>query len=264
MLRRRVRDGVILRLIGKWLNAGVMEQGCLSHPEAGSPQGGVISPVLSNVYLHEVLDVWFEQQVKPRLHGRAVLIRDADDALLLFASEEDARRVFDVLPKRFSRYGLTLHPEKTRLVRFRRPPRRAIKLDGDADAAPGTFDFLGFTHLWARSRRGFWIVTQRTARDRMSRALRRITEWCRVFRHLPLREQARLLGEKLRGHFAYYGITGNGDGISRFREEAIKIWRKWLGRRARRMEFPWGSLQRLLRRFPLPAARIVHRRVANP
>src|SRR4051812_13158471 len=144
ILRQRVRDGVLLRLIGKWLNAGVLEDGCVTHPETGSPQGGVVSPVLANAYLHEVLDTWFEDTVKPRLEGRAYLIRYADDAVLVFERESDARRVLDVLPKRFGKYGLTLHPEKTRLVPFQglrpgAPPR-------PRDGRPGTFDFLGFTH----------------------------------------------------------------------------------------------------------------------
>src|SRR5215468_9243455 len=123
LLKRRARDGVLLRLIGKWLNAGVLEDGCVTHPEAGSPQGGVVSPLLANAYLHEVLDTWFEQTVKPRLKGRAYLIRYADDAVLVFEQEGDARRVQEVLPKRFGKYGLALHPEKTRLVRFQRPGR---------------------------------------------------------------------------------------------------------------------------------------------
>src|SRR3990172_5790224 len=132
ILCRRVRDGVLLRLIGKWLNAGVLEDGQLSHPEAGTPQGGVISPLLANVYLHEVLDVWFERDVKPRLRGGAFLVRYADDAALVFSREDDARRVMEVLPKRFGKYGLALHPEKTRLVEFRRPDRRPPTHQGGA------------------------------------------------------------------------------------------------------------------------------------
>jgi len=145
-LRRRVRDGVLLRLIGKWLNAGVLEDGTLSYPQAGSPQGGVVSPVLSNVFLHYVLDEWFAQDVQPRLAGRAFLIRYADDAVIGFSNERDARRVLDVLPKRFGRYGLRLHPEKTQLIRFQRPPRQSDQKRPPPDRAPGTFDLLGFTH----------------------------------------------------------------------------------------------------------------------
>lgn len=265
MLRRWVRDGVLLRLIGKWLNAGVMEEGCIQYPETGSPQGGVISPVLSNVYLHEVLDVWFEQQVRPRLRGPATLIRYADDALMLFGNEADARKVLDVLPKRLDRYGLSLHPEKTRLVPFRRPqPPQSTGGGGDNGAAgPGTFDLLGFTHVWARSRNGYWVVKQRTARDRMSRALKRIKDWCRMFRHQPLPEQFQKLSLKLRGHYAYYGISGNSGALARFRKEVARIWKKWLGRRSRKRALSWGRLTTFLATHTLAPGRIVHYHAAN-
>ena len=204
-LRRRVQDGVLLRLIGKWLNAGVLEDGCVTHPESGSPQGGVISPILANVFLHEVLDVWFDREVRPRLSGKARLIRYADDAVLLFANEDDARRVMDILPKRFGRYGLTLHPEKTRLAEFRRPDRRWP----DGPTQGGTFDLLGFTHYWGIARSGKWIVKRKTAKDRFRNALKRVAQWCRTHLHDPLETQWRVLGSKLRGHFGYYGIVGN-------------------------------------------------------
>jgi hypothetical protein len=147
-----------------------MEDGGVSVPDSGSPQGGVISPMLSNVYLHYVLDEWFGREVKPRLRGRAHRVRYADDLVIGFTDEQDARRVMQVLPKRFGRYGLTLHPEKTRLVPFRRPPSRDD--DGDRGGGPGSFDFLGFTHIWARSQRGNWVVKQRTAASRLRRAVR--------------------------------------------------------------------------------------------
>jgi group II intron reverse transcriptase/maturase len=156
ILRQRVRDGVLLRLIGKWLNAGVLEGLDLSYPEAGTPQGGVISPLLANIYLHTVLDDWFVPEVQPRLQGRAWLIRYADDFVIVFAREDDARRVNEALPKRFARYGLELHPGKTRLLDFRRPDRKSGE-DND-EQGPRTFDLLGFTHLWGLSRRGKWVV----------------------------------------------------------------------------------------------------------
>jgi group II intron reverse transcriptase/maturase len=202
ILRQRVRDGVLLRLIGKWLNAGVLEAGNVSYPAEGSPQGGVISPLLANIYLHEVLDVWFAKEVRPRLKGRGFLIRYADDAVLVFSREEDARRVLEVLPKRFGKYGLTLHPEKTRLVRFLRPSKYAPPKGRAAPPSPGSFDFLGFTHLWTRSLKGNWIIRRRTAKDRFSRSLSRVWEWCRTHRHLPLKEQWRTLVQKLRGHYS--------------------------------------------------------------
>ena len=261
-LRHRVHDGVLLRLIGKWLNAGVLEDGRITRPEEGSPQGGVISPILANVYLHEVLDVWFDREVRPRLSGKAHLVRYADDAVLLFANEIDARRVLAVLPKRFGRYGLTLHPEKTRLVEFRRPNRhRPIR-----DASSGTFDLLGFTHFWGVARSGKWIVKRKTAKGRFRNALKRIAQWCRAHRHEPLQTQWRTLSSKLRGHFSYYGITGNYSALARFREEAGRTWQRWLNRRSQRASMRWDRMQRLLKRYPLPRARIHPKslRAANP
>jgi len=252
-LRHRVRDGVLLRLIGKWLNAGVMEDGSISYPEAGSPQGGVISPLLANVYLHYVLDTWFEQEVQPRLAGRAFLIRYADDFVIAFSNESDARRVMEVLPKRFGKYGLILHPEKTRLVEFRPPIDR-----NGSSGKPETFDLLGFTHYWAKSRRGSWVVKRQTASKRLNRGLQAITDWCRQHRHLPIREQHQKLSEKLRGHCAYYGITGNSPMLSVFRRQVERIWRYWLSRRNRERPMTWDCFKRLLGTYPLPAAVAVH------
>ncbi len=267
LLRHRIRDGVLLRLIGKWLNAGVLEDGSITFPEAGTPQGGVVSPLLANVYLHYVLDVWFEREVKPRLKGRAFLIRYADDFVIGFACEEDARRVLDVLPKRFGRYGLTLHPDKTRLVPFHRPSPQATPPDSSGRGKPGSFDLLGFTHYWGQSRRGFWVVKRKTAQDRLSRALKRIAQWCRLNRHQPLAEQHQTLGQKLRGHFAYFGITGNGSALSRFRAAVVGIWKQWLARQRRCGFLSWIVYSRILKRFPLPPAVVVHsvyRRAGKP
>ena len=255
ILSQRVRDGVILRLIGKWLNAGVMEGLFLSHAEAGTPQGGVISPLLANIYLHEVLDEWFVRTVRAKLAGRAELVRYADDFVIIFERKEDAERVLDVLPKRFGRYGLTLHPTKTRLVPFRRPDRRS----GDGGGGPGTFDLLGFTLHWGLTLSGRWTVKFRTAKDRFSRALRRIREWCRWHRHADLETQHRGLVWKIRGHYAYYGITHNSRALGRFLHEVKDIWRTWLSRRSQRGPVRWRTMHRLLERYPLPSPRIVHR-----
>jgi RNA-directed DNA polymerase len=256
LLSRRVRDGVLLRLLGKWLNAGVLEAGTISFPEQGTPQGGVISPLLANVYLHYVLDEWFEREVKPRLKGQAFLIRYADDFVMGFACEEDARRVLKVLPERFGKYGLTLHPDKTRLVPFERPSDWSGL--GGGGPQPGTFDLLGFTHYWGRSRRGDWTVKRKTSTSRFSRALQRIAAWCRKYRHLPLAEQQRTLGQKLRGHDAYYGITGNYPMLQRLRGAVARIWRKWLSRRCRGGPLSWDGFRRLWARFALPPAQVVH------
>lgn len=263
-LDQRVTDGVLRRAIDKWLKAGVLEGGAVTHPDEGTPQGGVISPLLANVYLHEVLDRWFERDVKPRLRGRAFLVRYADDFVIVFEQEADARRVMTVLPKRFGKYGLTLHPDKTRLVRFTKP-----RGDGrDDGAAPGSFDLLGFTHHWGLSRNGNWVVQRKTARSRFTRALARVREWCRLHRHQPVAEQRQALEQKLRGHYGYYGITGNYRALARFADEVRAIWRKWLSRRSQRARMPWDRFQRLLTHHPLPAPRVVHsvwaRRPANP
>jgi RNA-directed DNA polymerase len=253
LLRRRVHDGVLLRLIGKWLNAGVLEDGSISYPDAGTPQGGVVSPMLANIFLHEVLDVWFDREVRPRLAGKAALFRYADDAVFLFADEKDARRVMEVLPKRLGKYGLELHPDKTRLIDFRRPDRLAPPGAGEG---PGTFDLLGFTHYWGKARSGKWIVKRRTAKDRFRRALKRVAEWCREHRHDEVRAQQKALGEKLRGHAGYFGIRGNFDALSRFFHEVTEVWRKWLNRRSQRASMPWPRMHRLLERYPLPKPRI--------
>jgi RNA-directed DNA polymerase len=255
-LDRRVKDGVIRRVIHKWLKAGVMEEGAVWYPEAGTPQGGVISPLLANVYLHEVLDVWFEQTVRPRMRGRSFLIRFADDFLLIFEMEQDARRVMEVLPKRFARFGLRLHPDKTRIVSFNRPKQRQ---DNDRQSSHReTFDFLGFTHFWGKSRKGNWVVQRKTAEKRFTRALHAIREWCRTNRHLSFSEQHAALCQKLRGHFGYYGITGNFKRLSCYSYEVRRTWHKWLSRRSQKGRIPWESFRRLLERNPLPPPIVVH------
>jgi RNA-directed DNA polymerase len=254
ILRRRVRDGVILRLIGKWLNAGVLEGSELSHPDAGTPQGGVISPLLANVYLHEVLDEWFLRTVRERLVDQAKLIRYADDFVILCKRKDDAQRVLDVLPKRFAKYGLTLHPDKTRLVPFRQPDK------APPDEPPSTFNLLGFTHYWSLSKRNFWVVKKRTAKDRLARGIKRVAAWCREHRHLPVRLQWQALSRKVRGHFGYYGVSSNMLALRAFLRAVIGAWRKWLARRSN-AGFTWNAMLTLLQRLPLPTPRIVHRYV---
>jgi len=267
MLRQRVRDGVVLRLIDKWLAAGVLEDGALTTPDAGTPQGGVISPLLANIYLHYVLDVWFEREVKPRLLGKAFLVRFADDFVLIFQHEADAQRVQEVLPKRLARYGLSLNEAKTRLVSFVRPTDSTGTQPGKPESQPGTFDLLGFTHYWGKSRRGTWVVKRKTASNRFARALGKVAAWCRKHYHRPVAEQSRALGQKLRGHFSYFGITGNASALCGFREGVRRLWYKWLGRRQRHGYFSWSAYSALLQRYPLPPAKVVHsvyRLAANP
>jgi group II intron reverse transcriptase/maturase len=258
ILDQRVRDGVIRRTIDKWLKAGVLENGCVSHPDTGVPQGSGVSPLLSNLFLHEVLDTWFEHVVKPRLEGNAVLVRFADDAIILCARERDANRVMAVLPKRFEKYGLTLHPDKTRVIRFQRPPRNPTGPRGEGASAPGTFDLLGFTHYWGRSRKGSWVLKRKTASKRLTRALKRINLWCREHRHAKLGWQHQKLALKVRGHYGYYGIAGNFRSLTRFREGVLSRWRKWLGRRSQRSRIEWERFTRLQKHYLLPKAKIVH------
>jgi len=173
-----------------------------------------------------------------------------------------AMRVLDVLPKRFGVYGLTLHPEKTRMVKFTRPPRRPPPVGGGEGSKSGTFDFLGFTHHWGRSRAGNTVVKRRTAKDRFGRTLRRLREWCRRHRHDPLKAQQEGLAQKLRGHYAYFGITANYPMIKRLYHEAKRTWRKWLSTRSRDGRFSWKRMDALLERLPLPPPRIMHRYVS--
>jgi group II intron reverse transcriptase/maturase len=252
VLRKRIGDGVVLRLIGKWLNAGVLEGSELSYAQAGTPQGGVISPMLSNIFLHEVLDTWFESEVKPRLRGRAELVRFADDFVIAFEREDDARRVHAVMPKRFEKYGLALHPDKTRLVPFRRPP---LSKDDDGTSqgtGQGTLDLLGFTLYWARSERGHWVIQLKTARSRLTRMLHNISDWCRRNRHLPLGKQWLRICRALVGHFAYFGVVGNHGRLLAARHAVYRIWRGWLNRRSQRARVSWAKMRQLYERYPLP------------
>ena len=259
ILDQRVRDGVIRRTIDKWLKAGVLENGCVSHSDTGVPQGSGVSPILSNLFLHEILDTWFEDVVKPRLEGEAVLFRFADDAIILCAREHDARRVMAVLPKRFDKYGLTLHPEKTCVIRFTRPPYEGqVRRRQDVATWPGSFDLLGFTLYWGKSRRGKWVVKWKTASDRLSRALKRINTWCRENRHAKVGWQHQKLVLKLRGHYGYYGKTGNSRSLSQFRHGVIRLWHKWLGRRSQRGYIRWDRFTDFLKHYPLPQVKIVH------
>jgi len=259
ILDRRVTDGVIRRMIDKWLKAGVLEDGLLRHATEGSPQGGVISPCLSNIFLHHVLDEWFENEVRPRLKGRSILVRFADDAVMAFADHHDAKRVLGVLDKRLARYELTLHPDKTRFVDF-----RSNRPDGqDHPETDGmSFTFLGFCHVWGKSQKGKNVVRQVTAKNRYARALAAVGEWCRKHRHLPIPEQHTHLVAQMRGHYAYYGITGNFQRLSWYAHQAARIWQKWLSRRDRQRRLHWGQFEELRKRYPLPPPRIVHRYTA--
>lgn len=247
-VRRRVGDGVVLRLIGKWLKAGVMEDEQVWYPSEGSPQGGVISPLLANIFLHYVLDEWFETVVKPRLQGEAILIRFADDFVIACTLECDARTLFAAMPARFAEHGLTIHDAKSRLVRFTRPERDA--------AAPETFDLLGFTFHWGRTMTGHWTVKTKTAASRLRRALTKIADWCRRHRHDPIPEQQAKLRDKLRGHYAYYGRPGNYPCLHQFYRGVLRCWHQWLSRRSWVSYLSWDTFNVVLLRHPLPSPKI--------
>jgi RNA-directed DNA polymerase len=253
MLQIRVADGALLRLIGKCLHVGVLDGTEYSEPDVGTTQGSVLSPLLGNIYLHYVLDVWFAQQVKPRMKGIAFLIRYADDFVMAFQHQDDAERVKVVLDKRMGRFGLTLHSEKTRLLSFERPSSER------RGKGPATFDFLGFTLYWRRSPKGRWVPTCKTQRGRLRRAFRAASDWCRRQRHLPVDVQHASLTRRLQGHINYFGVNGNLLCVRKVVQETEVIWRRWLGRRSQRGRMSWKRFREILERYPLPRPRIVVR-----
>ena len=261
---QRIRDGVIRRLIGKWLNAGVMEDGNITYSDEGTPQGGVLSPLLANIYLHYVLDEWFEQMVKPLMRGKCRLIRFADDFVIAFQLKYDADRVMAVISKRFEKYGLTVHPEKTKLIDFRAPNHyercREEKSNdkGKSGKRAQTFDLLGFTHYWGKTRKGNWAVMRKTMKSRLARSIQSIRQWCRKNMHKPVREQWIMLKAKINGHYAYYGITGNIRSIGKFCYVVMKEWQYRLNRRNRKRGMTWKKYFLLLKNHPLPQPKIVH------
>ena len=252
MLQARVADGSLLRLIGKCLHVGVLDGTEYSEPDHGTTQGSVISPILGNIYLHYVLDLWFEHEVKPRLRGKAILLRYADDFVIGFERQDDAERVMEVLPKRMGRFGLTLHPNKTRLLDFRRPPGTQMGGKG-----PSTFDFLGFTLYWRRTLGGRWVMGCKTRTSRLRRSIQAVSDWCRRYRHLPVKVQHVALTRRIEGHINYFGVNGNARSLLLLIEEAKRSWLKWLRRRGQRTRLTWERFKALLGRFPFPRPRIV-------
>jgi GxxExxY protein len=214
---------------------------------------------LVNIYLHEVFDRWFAEVVRERMEGRVFAVRYADDLVIGFSHRRDAERVYRVIFQRFEKYGLTLHPEKTRLVEFGRPDSPGP--EGGPPGNPGTFDFLGFTHYWGKSRKGYWVIKRKTASKRLARSIKAIGDWCRDNRHKGgMFEQFKILVRKLEGHYAYYGITGNARALDQVRDATVKLWHKWLRRRSREStSMTWERMKELLRTlFVFPYARVVH------
>lgn len=251
MLEVRVADGSLLRLIGKCLHVGVLDGAELSTPETGTAQGSVLSPLLGNVYLHYALDHWFQRRVKPRLRGQATLVRYADDFVIGFEYQDDAKRVMDALGQRLGHFGLTLHPDKTRLLPFRRPRKGHPGGKGRA-----TFDFLGFTLYWARTRKGRWGMFCKTRRASLRRVIQSVYGWCRRHRHLPVKVQHAALTRRIQGHFNYFAVSGNFRSLLLVLEQAKRSWYKWLCRRSQRTRLTWERFADLLRDFPLPRPRI--------
>ncbi|MBX3130131.1 MAG: hypothetical protein KF718_25665 [Polyangiaceae bacterium] len=254
LLQIRVVDGSLLRFIGKCLHVGVLDGAEYAEPDTGTAQGSVLSPMLGNVHLHCVLDLWFEREVKPRLRGEAHIVRYADDFVMTFERQDDAERVMDVLGKRMGRFGLTLHPDKTRLLPFRRPP--AAQTSGKG---PATFDFLGFTLHDERARSGRWGMMCKTRHARLRRSIQAIADWCRRHRHQPVKVQHAALTMRIQGHFNYFGVSGNFRSLLMLVEETKWVWFKWLRRRSQRAHLTWEGFGELLKRFPLPRPRIAVR-----
>lgn len=255
MLQVRVADGSLMQLIGKCLHVGILDGAQYSEPDTGTVQGSGLSPLLGNIYLHYVLDEWFETVVKSRLRGKASLIRYADDFVICFELEDDARRVMGVLPQRMGKYGLALHPDKTRLFAFRRPPKRQQGGKGEA-----TFDFLGFTFYWTRARTGRWCMWCKTRRASLKRGIKSIYDWCREHRHLPPEVQRKALARRVRGHYNFFGVSGNFRSLLNFADAVRKAWYKWLCRRSQRNRLTWEQYTMLLKhRWALPRPRIAVR-----
>ena len=253
LIAKRVGDGVVRKMIDKWLKAGILENGQITRSSLGTPQGSGCSPLLANVYLHYALDEWFYNEVLPRLKRRASLVRFCDDFVMVFENYSDCARVYRVLASRMGRYALTLHEEKTRVVDFSFKRTQILKKEKAA-----TFNFLGFTHVWGKSIKGKNVVRQYTAKDRYAKALGALNEWCRENRHRPIGEQHAKLKLKMQGHYAYYGITSNGKRLQWYADQAARIWQKWLSRRTRNGSIHWERFSKVLQRFPLPEPRIVH------
>jgi group II intron reverse transcriptase/maturase len=262
-LDERVKDGVIRRVIQKWLKAGVMDGEEYRASHQGSPQGGVISPLLANIYLHVVVDRWFEETVKPRLEGKGYLIRYADDFVMMFEKERDAKQVEVVLWKRCEKYGLALHPDKTQRVKMRPKPTKEAARQGKGDqesrpqgnsSAGSRFDYLGFTFFFSKSRRGRWVVKLKTAKSRLKRSLARVKVWCKKNRHLKLKDQIRRIKQQMVGYMNYFGVSWNYDGVKEFVEKVKAIWLKWLNRRSDRPSMTWDQFATFLAKhgFPKP------------
>lgn len=252
IVQSRVNDGVLLKYIAGWLKTGVVEGGVTEYPEEGTPQGGVISPLLANIYLHHVLDEWFVTEVQPRMKGKTWLVRFADDLVIGCEREDDARKILEVLPKRMGKYGLKLHGTKTKLVYFEQPSSE------EEAKSRGTFTFLGFTHYWGKTRYRRWTIKRKIAAKRVKRTMKNLWNWCKTNRHQGVQDQHRKLCQKLRGWYQYYAIPCNYEIMSSVRDRTRRMWHYWLSRRSSASYILWEKFGALLERFPLPKPRIIH------
>jgi RNA-directed DNA polymerase len=254
MLEQRIEDKRVLRMVKRFLKSGVMEGGKMIDSEEGVPQGGSISPILANVYLHYALDLWFEKVYLKSCKGRARLIRFADDFVASFTNREDAEKFPAVLGERLKKFGLEVEPTKTKVLEFGRYAAGNARARG---GKPETFDFLGFTHYCSRSRDGKRFRMKRvTARKKFRAKLAATKEWLKRVRTKPTQWIMRMVGLKLRGHYQYYGVTDNYPGIARFYRQVTKLLHKWLNRRSQRRSYTWEEFEELLERFPLPRPRV--------
>jgi group II intron reverse transcriptase/maturase len=255
-LQQRVADRKFLRLVERFLKAGVMEEGLYQDTEQGTPQGGILSPLLSNIFLHYGLDRWFTDQVLPRLAGQAALFRYADDFVICMQNPEEACWLLQAIRDRFTRCGLTLSEEKTRVLPFGRKAWACWRAGG---SKPGTFDFLGFTHFTGISRKGTYKVGRVTSRKKFRKGLAAIKAWLKQVRNHPVCDWWALLAAKLRGHFQYYGVSGNSSALARYAQRVRQLVCQALARRSQHAPGLWDWLNRYLTRFPLPRPKIIHR-----
>jgi group II intron reverse transcriptase/maturase len=254
-LEHRIADKRVLRLIDKWLAAGVIEDGKWSETVAGSPQGASVSPLLANVYLHYVFDLWADWWRHRRAHGDVIIVRFADDVTVGFEYEQDAQRFLSDLHERIAEFGLQLHPDKTRLIEFGRHAARNRAARGQGK--PETFDFLGFTHICATSKNGRFWLKRITISKRMRAKLREVKDQLKLRMHEPIPVQGRWLRSVLQGHFAYYAVPGNSDAVAAFRDHVTRHWFKALRRRSQRTRVTWERMNRLAKRW-IPPAHVKH------
>jgi group II intron reverse transcriptase/maturase len=254
-LEHRIGDKRVVRLIQGWLAAGVLEDGAWTVEERGTPQGGSISPLLANLYLHYVLDLWAERWRRTETHGEMIVVRYLDDFIVGFQARADAERFLNAVRERLGQFGLELHPDKTRLLEFGRFAASERRQRGAGK--PETFQFLGFVHACGRTRQGWFTVRRQTASQRLRAKLHEVGKGLQRRWHVPLPEVGRWLGSVVRGHCQYYGIPGNSAAIRRFRDEVARLWRRALGRRSQRGRVTWERLSRLAKKW-LPPAHIVH------